>query len=146
MSCYTVRAERVAISQHGTSILFTSHLQDRLVVNLYIPHNRQTPLQAEEALGHNNDTCTSKFRFYCTLFYGWDCILFLKKRERYGHDCMVVGFKYLSPLTLWVWNPFHCEVHSIQHYVIKFIRYLRQVSCFIQVLWFPPPIKVTSTK
>jgi hypothetical protein len=37
--------------QHGTSVLFTSHPQDGLVVNSYIPHNRQTPLQAEEALG-----------------------------------------------------------------------------------------------
>jgi hypothetical protein len=41
----------VAISQHGTSVLFTSHPKDGLVVNLYIPHNRRTPLQAEEALG-----------------------------------------------------------------------------------------------
>jgi hypothetical protein len=41
----------VAISQHGTSVLFTSHPQDGLVVNFYIPHNRRTPLQAEEALG-----------------------------------------------------------------------------------------------
>jgi hypothetical protein len=41
----------VAISQHGTSVLFTSHPQDGLVVNLYIPHNRRTPFQAEEALG-----------------------------------------------------------------------------------------------
>jgi hypothetical protein len=49
MSCYT--AERVAISQHGTSVLFTSQPQDGLVVNLYIPHNRRTPLQAEEVLG-----------------------------------------------------------------------------------------------
>jgi hypothetical protein len=36
---------------HGTSVLFTSHLKDGLVVNLYIPHNRRMPLQAEEALG-----------------------------------------------------------------------------------------------
>ena len=41
----------MAISQHGTSILITSHPKDGLVVNLYIPHNRRTPLQAEEALG-----------------------------------------------------------------------------------------------
>ena len=41
----------VAISQHGISVLFTSHPQDGLVVNFYIPHNRRTPLQAEEALG-----------------------------------------------------------------------------------------------
>ena len=45
------RAKRVAISQHGTSVLFMSHPKDGLVVNLYIPHNRRTPLQAEEALG-----------------------------------------------------------------------------------------------
>ena len=44
-------AKRVAISQNGTSVLFTSHPKDGLVVNLYIPHNRRTPLQAEEALG-----------------------------------------------------------------------------------------------
>ena len=41
----------MAISQHGTSVLFTSHPKDRWVVNLYIPYNRRTPLQAEEALG-----------------------------------------------------------------------------------------------
>jgi hypothetical protein len=41
----------VAVSQHRTSVLFTSHPKDGLVVNLYIPHNRRTPLQAEEALG-----------------------------------------------------------------------------------------------
>jgi hypothetical protein len=41
----------VAISQHGTSVLLTSHPNDGLVVNLYIPHNRRMPLQAEEALG-----------------------------------------------------------------------------------------------
>jgi hypothetical protein len=41
----------VAISQHGTPFLITSHPQDVLVVNFYIPHNRRTPLQAEEALG-----------------------------------------------------------------------------------------------
>ena len=42
------RAKRVAISQHGTSVLFTSHPRDGLVVNLYIPHNRRTPLQAKK--------------------------------------------------------------------------------------------------
>ena len=41
----------MAISQHGTSVLFTSHPQDGLVVNFYILHNRRMPLQAEEALG-----------------------------------------------------------------------------------------------
>jgi len=39
-------------------------------------------------------------------------------------------------------NPAHGEVYSIQHYVIKFVSDLRQVNCFLHVLWFPPPIKI----
>jgi hypothetical protein len=38
-------------------------------------------------------------------------------------------------------NPDHGEVYSIQHYVIKFVSDLRQVSGFLWVLWFSPPIK-----
>ena len=38
-------------------------------------------------------------------------------------------------------NPVHGEVCSIQHYVIKFVSDLQQVSGFLQVLRFPPPIK-----
>jgi hypothetical protein len=36
------------------------------------------------------------------------------------------------------------EVYLIQHYVIKFVSDLRQVSGFLRVLWFPPPIKLTN--
>ena len=36
-------------------------------------------------------------------------------------------------------NPTHGDVYSIQHYVIKFVSILQQVSGF---LWFPPPIKL----
>jgi hypothetical protein len=32
-----------------------------------------------------------------------------------------------------------------QHYVVKFVSDLRQVSGFLQVLRFPPPIKLTAT-
>ena len=35
-------------------------------------------------------------------------------------------------------NPVHGEVYSIQHYVIKFVRDLRQVSGFLEVLRFHP--------
>jgi hypothetical protein len=42
-------------------------------------------------------------------------------------------------------NPVHGEVYSIQQYVIKFVSDLRQVSGFLHVLWFPPPIKLTTT-
>ena len=35
--------------------------------------------------------------------------------------------------------------NSIQHYVIKFVSDLQQVCGFLWVLWFPPPIKLTTT-
>ena len=38
-------------------------------------------------------------------------------------------------------NPPHVEVHSIQHYVIKFASELQLVNGFLMVLRFPPPIK-----
>jgi hypothetical protein len=38
----------------------------------------------------------------------------------------------------------HGEMFSIQHYVIKFVSDLRQVSGFLWVLRFPPPIKLTA--
>ena len=43
-------------------------------------------------------------------------------------------------------NIAHGEVYSIQHYVIKFVSDMRQVSGFLVVLTFPPPIKLTATK
>jgi len=42
-------------------------------------------------------------------------------------------------------NPVHGEVYLIQHYVIKFVSDLRQVSGVHQVLGFTPPIKLTAT-
>jgi hypothetical protein len=42
-------------------------------------------------------------------------------------------------------NPVHGEVYSILHYVIKFVSDLRQVGGFLQVLRFPPTIKLTAT-
>jgi hypothetical protein len=36
-------------------------------------------------------------------------------------------------------------VYTIQHYVIKFVSYLRQVVGFRRVLRFPPSIKLTAT-
>ena len=42
-------------------------------------------------------------------------------------------------------NPVHDEVHSIQNYVIKFVSDLLQVSGFLQVLRFPPQIKLNAT-
>jgi len=42
-------------------------------------------------------------------------------------------------------NPDHGEVYLMQHYVIKFVSDLLQVSGFLRVLRFPPPIKLTAT-
>ena len=41
-------------------------------------------------------------------------------------------------------NPVHGEVYSIQHFVIKLVSDLRHVGGFLQVLRFPPPIKLTA--
>ena len=41
-------------------------------------------------------------------------------------------------------NPVQDKVYSIQHYVIKNVGDLRQVGGFVPVLWFPPPIKLTT--
>ena len=37
------------------------------------------------------------------------------------------------------------EVYSIQHYVIRLVSDLRQVSGFLWAFQFPPPIKLTAT-
>ena len=42
-------------------------------------------------------------------------------------------------------NYAHGEVYSMQHYVIKFVSDLLQVSGFVLVLRFPPSIKLTAT-
>ena len=46
--------------------------------------------------------------------------------------------------------PAHGEVYSIQHYEIKFVKFsdftdLGQVSGFLRVLQFSPPMKLTAT-
>ena len=71
-------------------------------------------------------------------------------RVCWGLDCMVVGFTTTYarvPITTKFvsLNPAHGEVYSIQHYGIKFVSDLRQVSGYLWFLRFPPPIKLTTT-
>ena len=68
-------------------------------------------------------------------------------RDRRGRDRMVVGFTTTCAISAgFVYsNPTHNEVYSIQHYVITFVSDLWQVGGFLQVLRFPPPIKLTAT-
>jgi hypothetical protein len=45
-------------------------------------------------------------------------------------------------------NPAHGEVYSIQHFVIAYNTHfidMRHAGGFLQVLRFPPPIKLTAT-
>ena len=76
--------------------------------------------------------------------------LILHNTLRGDRDCMVIGF--ITTLAISAnyhesceFEPLHGEVYSIQHYVIKFVSDLRQVGGFLQVLRFPPPIKLTAT-
>jgi hypothetical protein len=50
------------------------------------------------------------------------------------------------PITTTVvsFNPTHCKVYSIKHYVIKFVSGLRKICGFLPVHQFPPPIKLTA--
>ena len=70
----------------------------------------------------------------------------------YRQDCLHVVVTSLPffpmqsvPITTKVGssNPAHGEVYSMQHYVIKFVSDLRQISGFCLVLRFTLPIKLT---
>jgi hypothetical protein len=55
---------------------------------------------------------------------------------------MVVGFTTTYAISAYHHGCRDFESQSgrgVQHYVIKFVSDLRQVGCFLQVLWFPPP-------
>jgi len=65
-------------------------------------------------------------------------------RGRRGRDRMVVGLTITYASSAYHHYSFefdtaHGEVYSIQHYVIKIVRDLRQVGRFLRVLRFPPP-------
>ena len=73
---------------------------------------------------------------FCISFYNWG---------RRGRDRMVVGFTTTYAIS--AYHHWCCEFESrsgrgVQHYVIKFVRDLRQVDCFLRV---SPPITLTTT-
>ena len=74
-------------------------------------------------------------------------VYYLFRRDHRCRDRRVVGFT--TTYAICAYHHKHCElesrsgdVYSIQHYVIEFVSDLRQVSGFLRVLWFPPPIKL----
>jgi len=71
-------------------------------------------------------------------------------KGRRGRDRMVVGLTATCAISAYrhkscEFEPRSGEVYSIQHYVIKFVSDLQQVSGFLLVLRFPPLIKLTVT-
>jgi hypothetical protein len=87
-------------------------------------------------------------------FISWRSVLLMEETRVPGEyhrpvDHMVVGFTTtyaISAYHHWYskFEPRSGEVHSIQHYVIKFVSDLQQVGGILQVLWFPPSIKLTA--
>ena len=70
-------------------------------------------------------------------------------RGRRGRDRMVVGFTTICgalPITTKVVssNPAHGEVLLDTTLCDNFVSYLPQVSGFLRILQFPPPIKLTA--
>jgi hypothetical protein len=64
-----------------------------------------------------------------------------------GRDRMVVRF--IAAYAISFFDHYRCEfesrsgeVYSIQYYIIKFVRDLRQVGGFLRMLRFPPPMKI----
>ena len=75
-----------------------------------------------------------------------NCRMQYQCRVRRGRDRMVVGF--ITTYAISDYHCWYCEFESqlrrgVQHYVINFVSDLLQVSSFLRVLRFPPPIKKT---
>jgi hypothetical protein len=67
----------------------------------------------------------------------------------HGLDCLVVEFTITFAINAYhhkscEFKSAHGKVYLIQHYVIKFVSDLRQVSGFLLVLRLPPPIKLSA--
>ena len=73
----------------------------------------------------------------------------IKREEgRRGRDRMVVGFT--TTYAIGAYHHWCCKFESrsrrgVQHYEMKFFSDWRHVGGFLQVLRFPPPIKLTAT-
>ena len=78
------------------------------------------------------------------LFINGQIVFLFTTRGSCGRDHMVVKLDLQLPVQsipiateIVSSNPVHGDVYSTQHYVIKFVSDLRQVSGFLQVLHFP---------
>ena len=128
--------------------------RDRVLTRLKVALVGVTGSTGSVCLLFKTDEVLARFKGdKCTLLSGFflkccsDYLLSNTKRDRRYRDRQVVGFSSTYGITNKdsSSNPAHGEVYSIQHYVIKFVSDLRQISDFHWVLRFPPPIKLTTT-
>ena len=104
---------------------------------------------------NKNQTLVKLYNFITTqlqksIFYASDqkSVFYqpIKYLSLFFYFVVVCLFIFVTSITKFVSsNPVCGEVYSIQHYVIRFVSDLRQVSGFIRILRFPPPIKLTAT-
>ena len=67
-------------------------------------------------------------------------MIFILYGTHHGRDRIVVVFT----TNVMCSNHTHGDMCSI-HYLLKFVSDLRQVGSFLQILRFPPPMKLTAT-
>ena len=81
-----------------------------------------------------------------SLFFFYNVFFFIKVRDRDHCGDLQLPMQ-LVPITtnVVISNPAHGMVYPIQHYVIKFVSDLRQVSGILWGYRFPPSIKLTAT-
>ena len=104
--------------------------------------NGKTPTQV--LFLYFNLCLTIEFNSLCCSFTYTLYFLTNSIQGRSSPDRMVVGSTYTISTKGVDSNPAHCDVYSIQHYVMKFVNDLRQVDGFLRVVRFPPPIKLTA--
>ena len=123
----------MAISQHGTSVLFTSHPKDGLVVNLYIPHNRRTLHFIHVAILL---CCLSLHILICVVLC---CVVLCCVALRCVVSCCVVLCRvvlhaycnYICYLALWC-SPFHtcCTLWCVALYTY-YMLFKRNIALLI---------------
>ena len=127
----------------------TDSLRNRIMCCVtHLPKNFLSQL----ALWKSNWTCWSSTRQTSSSSH-WNVTcshqdtvekLLTLRKTTISHILLKVTWQNVSNVWSSVWLSRSGELHSIQHYVIKFVSDLRQVGGFLLVLRFPPPIKLTS--
>jgi hypothetical protein len=126
----------VVVNATFNNILVMSWRSVLLVEESGVPGENHWPVTSHsQTWSHNavSSTCTCRFNIlvcrdrmvHCSWIYNYNLHVPIQS--------VLITTKIVSS------NPVHGEVYSIQHYVIKFVSDLWQVSGFLQVLRIPPP-------